>query len=196
MKVFMFAGAALAALAPIPALAQPAPPPPPAAVAPPAPPPPMRRADVEQQLRDQFTRLDANHDGTLSREEAAADAGQRRGGPGGAGGPGRGTDAFFDRLDTNHDNMLSREEFVAMRTMFRGGGGGGGFMALNGDWFDRVDANKDGKVTLDEMRTVVLGLFDRADANHDGIVTADEREAMMRAAMRARQEQRPPADSE
>jgi hypothetical protein len=180
MNRLALAGAALAAFAAIPAFAQPAP-------APEGAPPPLRRADVAQQLRDQFTRLDANHDNILTREEAAADTGQR-----GAGGPGRGPGGgdFFDRLDTNHDNMLSRDEFAALRTMFRGGGGGGGgMMGLGGNWFDRVDANQDGKVTLDEMTKTVLGLFDRTDANHDGIITPEEREA----AMRARMQQQPPA---
>src|SRR3954463_8087006 len=128
MKRLALAGAALAALAPAalapaafaPAAFAPAafpPPPPPPPAAPPAP-PPLKRADVEQQLREQFTRLDANHDGTLTRQEADADTGQRGPGAGAAGGPGRTpTDDFFDRLDTNHDNMLSREEFGALRTM-------------------------------------------------------------------------------
>ena len=188
MKRLQWAGAAAFLLMAVPALAQPAPAPAPAA---PQGPPPLHRAEVEQQLRDQFTRLDANHDGTLTREEAAADTGQRRGGPGGPGGD------FFDRLDTNHDGVLSREEFAAMRSMYRGGGGGN-FMALNGNWFDRVDANRDGKVTLDEMTKTVLGLFDRVDTNHDGTVSPEERETFMRDAMRARQQQQqqPPADGQ
>ena len=190
MKRLQWAGAAAFLLVAVPAFAQPAPAP--AQPAAPEGPPPLRRADVAQQLRDQFTRLDANHDGTLSRDEAATDAGQRRGGPGGPGGD------FFDRLDTNHDNMLSREEFAQMRTMFRGGGGrgggfGGGMMGLGGNWFDRVDANQDGKVTLDEMTKTVLGLFDRVDANHDGVITPEERQAVARSRM---QQQQPPADGQ
>ncbi|HEX5184926.1 MAG TPA: EF-hand domain-containing protein [Allosphingosinicella sp.] len=193
MKKLTFAGAALAALTASSALAQP--PAPPAGG-----PPPLRRADVEQQLREQFQRLDANHDGILTREEAAADQGQRGPAAPGAGGERRPSgDELFDRLDTNHDGMLSREEFAGLRAMFRGGGGGGwggrggggGMFNLNGNWFDRVDANHDGKVTLDEMRTTLLGLFDRVDANHDGTITPEEREAFVRA-MRARQQPQGP----
>ncbi|MDB5691961.1 MAG: hypothetical protein JWO81_1024, partial [Alphaproteobacteria bacterium] len=77
MKRLALAGAAFAAFAAFPAFAQPAPAPAPAQDAA----PPLRRADVEQQLRDQFTRLDANHDGILTRQEAEADPGAR--GPGG-----------------------------------------------------------------------------------------------------------------
>lgn len=181
MKKFVLAGAALAALTVSAALAQPAP------LGPPAGPPPLKRAEVEQQLRDQFTRLDTNHDGILTRQEADADANQRRGGFGGS--------DFFDRLDTNHDNMLSREEFAQMRTMFRGGGGGAGMFSLNGNWFDRVDANHDGKVTMDEMTKTLLGLFDRVDANHDGVISPEERDAVMRARMQ-QAPQAPPADAQ
>jgi Ca2+-binding EF-hand superfamily protein len=83
-----------------------------------------------------------------------------------------------------------------MRSMYRGrgeGGFGGGMMGLGGNWFDRVDANQDGKVTLDEMTKTVLGLFDRVDANHDGVITPEERQAVMRARMQ-QQPQQPPAD--
>ena len=73
-----------------------------------------------------------------------------------------------------------------MRTMFRGGGwggrGGGGMFGLTGDWFDRIDVNHTGKVTLDQLLSTVLGLFDRVDANHDGVITPEEREAFGRAA--------------
>lgn len=181
MTRFTLAAVAFAALAATPAFAQP----------PAGGEGPLRRADVEQQLKDQFARLDANHDGVLTREEAAADGSQRGpGGPGvrgGAGGPGT---ELFDRLDTNHDGMLSRDEFAALRTMFRGGGGGGfgGGSMLGRNWFDRVDANHDGKVTLDEMMKTALGSFDRVDANHDGVITPEEREAFVRT-MRARQQQ-------
>lgn len=181
MKRFILAGAGIAALFAGPASAQPGP----------EGPPPLRRADVEQQLKDQFARLDANHDGILTRDEANADPGR------GAAGGGRGSDELFDRLDTNHDGALSREEFAGLRAMFRGGGGGGSFSfgLGGGNWFDRVDANKDSKVTLDEMRTVVLALFDRVDANHDGVVTPDERQAVMRS-MRPRGDAPPPPDGQ
>ena len=174
MKKLTCLGTALAALAASAAFAQP-----PAA---PSAPQPLRRGDVEQQLRAQFQRLDTNHDGILTREEAAADQEQR--------GPGAGGD-LFDRLDTNHDGVLSREEFAQLRTMFRNGGGWGGrggMFSLNGNWFDRVDVNHTGKITLDQLEKTVLGLFDRVDTNHDGVVTPDEREAFVRT-MRARQQQ-------
>ena len=69
------------------------------------------------------------------------------------------------------------------------------FNLSGGNWFERVDANHDGKVTLDEMTKTVLGLFDRVDANHDGIVSPEEREAIGRMRMQ-QQAQQPPADGQ
>jgi Ca2+-binding EF-hand superfamily protein len=43
--------------------------------------------------------------------------------------------------------------------------------------FDRLDADKDGRVSLAEASTHALALFDRADANRDGTVTPEERRA-------------------
>lgn len=50
------------------------------------------------QLKQAFNYMDANHDGKISREEAAGF---------------RGVAKNFDRADTNHDNFLSRDEFDA-----------------------------------------------------------------------------------
>ena len=49
----------------------------------------------------------------------------------------------------------------------------GGF---GGDrWFDRADANKDGKVSLAEASAGPLAMFDRVDTNHDGKISPEER---------------------
>ena len=52
-------------------------------------------------------------------------------------------------------------------------------------WFERVDGNHDGKVTLDEAQSSAMAIFDRIDADHNGTVTPEERRlswAKMRAA--------------
>jgi Ca2+-binding EF-hand superfamily protein len=141
MKKLAYAGAAVAALVAIPAMAQiggerrerMA--------------EPMTRASVQAMVEAKFARIDSNHDGFVTREEAEANAGsgrggmrdrmeQRRGdmqGPGGGGQgdmQGRGEDrraGRFDRLDANHDGSISRAEFdaaSAARAGHRGEGRG------------------------------------------------------------------------
>jgi Ca2+-binding EF-hand superfamily protein len=163
MKAFLI-GSAVAALAAGIAIAQPAPPQPPgvaqgtAPLPPRAPMPPrapegervmhvqvmsehiMTRDEVAAHVRKMFDRLDANHDGYVTREEANAFLGQmgdmrermegmrqrmdgmrertekvrfkieNRFEVRGDEAEGRG--ALFDKLDTNHDGVISRQEFM------------------------------------------------------------------------------------
>jgi Ca2+-binding EF-hand superfamily protein len=62
--------------------------------------------------------------------------------------------------------------------MGRGGGFGWGRRA--GMWLQRLDANKDGTVTLEEMLAVREPLFARLDANKDGVIDAKEFETQAR----------------
>jgi len=41
--------------------------------------------------------------------------------------------------------------------------------------FEMADANKDGRVTLQEAQAAALRHFDMADANRDGQITPEER---------------------
>lgn len=162
------------------------------------------RDEVVQKVRDHFAKLDANRDGFLTREEAdaahkkmagemrekfakrLADKGVDRG-------------AAFDRLDTNKDGAISREEFSAARQMRRervivmrdgetvvdSGTPGdkhvfrmhrmGGMGRLHGRMFEQSDANRDGRVSLQEATEAALRHFDMADANRDGRLTPEER---------------------
>ena len=86
------AGAAFAAFAAFPAAAQPPAGGPPAAAAE-APEGPMTRAQMQQQIQERFTAMDANHDGFVT----ATELGDR--------GP-----QMMDRLDTNKDGKLTLEE--------------------------------------------------------------------------------------
>jgi Ca2+-binding EF-hand superfamily protein len=160
---------------------------------------PMRvhtREDVVKHVREIFGRLDSNRDGFITRDEAdivkmamGHDPGrhfeERLDGPR----PDRG--AAFDRLDTNKDGMVSRDEFMSAKPrieerrmiVLREGGEAGGpakmrmhrmGMGLHGRLFDMADANRDGKVSLQEATDAALRHFDMADANHDGKITPDE----------------------
>jgi Ca2+-binding EF-hand superfamily protein len=165
------------------------------------------RASVQQTVARHFARLDANRDGFVTKAEAAAVRGARAGkrGDGSAlRASGRNPGAMFDRLDTNRDGSISRAEFEARHALRQqriaardanGDGrpdvrrmGGGGFGAFGGRMFDMADANRDGRVTLQEATDAALRHFDMADSNRDGQITPDERIQMRQ---RMRSERRP-----
>ena len=50
---------------------------------------------------------------------------------------------------------------------------------IGGRWFERADANGDGRVTLDEALARPLQLFDLADIDRDGVVSVKERQVAM-----------------
>lgn len=217
MKEFLIGAAALAAMGPV--LAQTtAPAVPPASRAPMAAPAPrampervQTRDQVVQKVREHFARLDTNRDGFLTREEAEAGRAEMRErvanrlreraqrAPGAA----RDPNAAFDRLDTNRDGMISREEFAQGREArierradraAKGPRGmrGGGMAGLGSRMFDMADANRDGRVSLQEATDAAVRRFDMADANRDGQVTREERRQMRRQMMESR---RAPTDS-
>lgn len=154
----------------------------------------VSRADVEARVRGLFARVDANRDGFVTRAEAEAFRGATR-----AQRQERRDDrrqARFAQLDTNQDGSISREEFFAKGDRAdRGERRGmraerraerldrraqrGGFAArLGGRLFERLDTDRDGRVSLAEATSSRLAAFDRADANRDGRVTRDERRAL------------------
>jgi Ca2+-binding EF-hand superfamily protein len=106
-------------------------------------------------------RLDANGDGVVDRQEAAARPwlAQR-----------------FDELDKNKDGKLSRDELP--RWHARGGDGhrgmgrhhrghrGAGFMAM-------MDSDHDGRISAAEQQA----FFERMDVNKDGYIDRADREA-------------------
>lgn len=200
----VLAGAALAqapVATPVPAPA------PQVAPVPPAPPAfrEHSRTEVIAKVQQHFATLDANKDGFLTKEEAEAGRkvikervrtklSERREHRM----EHRDPNAAFDRLDGNKDGAISREEFAKAREMrierrvelkdgspdaptprhglrmHRFGGMMGGHM------FDMADANKDGRVSLQEATDAAARHFDMADANRDGRITPDERRQMHR----------------
>lgn len=218
-KVLIGAGAVAALTTAVPAIAQTAPPPvpgvqataplsymPPARPAPPAPAitmaHPQTRADVQAHVQRMFARLDADHDGFVTKAEAEAAHGKMMGdGHGKMAKPWAGKEhpmpdraAMFDRLDSNKDGVISRQEYLAAKPEIRehrvivmrnsdAGMPGGAMMRMHamgmgGRMFDLADANHDGRVTLQEMTSAALQHFDMVDANHDGTLTPQERMQM------------------
>src|SRR5206468_925531 len=147
MKTIFLAAAAIGAFAAVPAAAQPAAPPPADGPMAPREMGPVTRAAFQQRLRAHFAKLDVNHDGFVDRTEADARMGRMRGGA----------------ADAGPRPMRARRA--------------GMHMGFGGRWFDRLDANHDGRVSLAEADTAAAAMFDRMDVNHDGTITPDERGA-------------------
>lgn len=146
------------------------------------------RAEVAGHVQYMFARIDANRDGFVTKQEAAAMRGMRHAGKGERRGQG------FERIDTNRDGSISRAEWDARAaqrhqrmTQRRNGDGDGHMgmrgkrgmgMGLGGRMFDMADANRDGRVSASEATATALQHFDMADANRDGQLTRDERMQM------------------
>jgi Ca2+-binding EF-hand superfamily protein len=186
MKRFLFSAAAFALIAPAAAQVaspnvQPARP-----QAQPAPQAPkaQTRADVQAMVAQHFARLDANRDGFVTKAEADAAL---------QGGRGRlaerakekaseGRAQAFDRLDANHDGVISRSEWNAGSSLPRSAAEGvranrrsRAMGSFTGRLFEMADANRDGRVSLQEAQSAALRHFDTMDANRDGRVTREER---------------------
>ena len=151
------------------------------------------RAEVGAHVQAMFAKLDANRDGFIAKDEAQSAGKALREGRG------KRADGFdpaqrqqrrapaFDRLDTDRNGVISREEFARIgadrdqrgeasadrrgREGFRGRGMG----AFGARMFETADANRDGKVSLQEATAAAYQHFDSADLNRDGKLTGEER---------------------
>ena len=153
------------------------------------------RAEVQAKVAEHFAKVDANRDGVITKAEADAAAQAFRGKWAERAKDRRDDrgDRMFERLDSNRDGALSRAEWDAghaqreQRMASRDGDGRRdrhmrgkmhGMSGLSGHMFEMADANKDGRVTLQEAQAAALRHFDMADANRDGQITPDERKQM------------------
>ena len=91
----------------------------------------------------------------------------------------------FSDMDTNADGVISQAEFDAFKLKRREGDhgrdrypggphGGGGPMPFHGPDLKRLDADKDGKVSLEEFITPMKAHFARMDTNKDGFLDESE----------------------
>ena len=179
MKTLLFSAAVVAALAPAIAYSAPAPKHEMKA---------MTRAEMVQKMQDHFAKLDANKDGFVTKDEAAA---------------GRSAihermaehmkdraSSMFDRMDADHDGNISRAEFDSAHAAMadRMDGKRTAIHSMRGmhegmaeHMFAAADSNNDGRVSVQEATAAAAAHFDKIDANHDGTATPEE----MRAAHKA-----------
>ncbi len=102
---------------------------------------------------DAFKKLDANSDGSISKDEFTKG---------------------IDQLRTRFASM-GRPERAALGARGPGAAGLRGPQAL-AERFKRLDKNADGKLSKDEVPAAVWERISQADANNDGAVTKEEAE--------------------
>jgi Ca2+-binding EF-hand superfamily protein len=108
-----------------------------------------------------FSRLDTNHDGAISKDEASAAADAR-------------VDRMFANADTNHDGLITQDELRAAAQARRA--------AMKAKFDARIkaaDKNGDGVLSKDEAAALPMFArrFDRLDINKDGYLSTDEIQA-------------------
>ncbi len=137
----------------------------------------VTRAEAKAAAEQRFDAADTDRNGTISdAEREAARAAMHR----------KMASAMFDRLDTDRNGQISRDEFIAGRPGMQDKGGPGrhhrGMMP-------------DGEATRTQATERALAMFDRVDANRDGKITSAERDAFA-STMRARLHDRHSAPDE
>lgn len=132
----------------------------------PAGPTSITRAQVTANAEAEFKKVDANNDGQMSRAEienfqrasATARITARN-------------KALFAELDTDKNGQLSAAEFAKATPVPK----------PDASYVLRIDANKDGQISLAEHRGAAIDTFAKIDANKDGTLTAAEVQALARA---------------
>ena len=124
-------------------------------------PKPIARAQFLASMDAEFRKMDSDRDGRLTPDEieqfqklqalAMAEARNR---------------AQFAELDTDKNGQLSPAEFAKLATTPT---------AANAQpMLSRMDGNRDNLISLGEYRAATLANFDRLDRDRDGTVTPDE----------------------
>jgi Ca2+-binding EF-hand superfamily protein len=137
-------------------------------------------ASAPKRAEKAFDRLDTNHDGQITQAELAARSTARKSSTGKHRAAGS---SLLARADSNKDGMVTRAEYEAAaasgKIKSRHANMRGSALAR---LFDSADANKDGKLSLDEAQKAALQQFDSADVNHDGVLSPEERRQASKSA--------------
>ncbi|WP_170976327.1 EF-hand domain-containing protein [Rhizobium sp. FKL33] len=126
-------------------------------------------AKREQRVAYMIKRLDTNKDGKVSKQEMEA-----------------AMNTTLSVVDANKDGFLSKQEVEAGKDALKAyrqkvkaepnANLAAPARLPNGviKHFDKIDANKDGKLSKEELDRVADRMFQRRDANKDGFITAQE----------------------
>lgn len=145
-----------------------------------------------EEMINRLIAMDANKNGKLEKDEV----------------PER-MQSMFSRADKNEDGAIDKEEMTAMareRAGGQGGGFGGGQGGPGGREFlaqmmERADADKDGKLSGDEIPPFMRERVEQTDTNKDGALDKAELEAAAARMAEGRGQgkgrgQRPPVEGE
>ncbi len=128
--------------------------------------PNLPRTQLEAQIKANFSRMDVNRDGVVTRQESAAARDVAIGAR---------MDAAFNAMDADRNGSISRAEFASANRKALAAATGG--KPIPDRDFDLADTNRDGRVSLPEATVGPLRQFDAADSNRDGVLTLAERQA-------------------
>lgn len=151
-----------------------------------------------EEMKNRLIAMDANKNGKLEKDEI----------------PER-MQSMFSRADKNEDGAIDKEEMNAM-VRERAGGQGGGFGGAGGSgsgqggpggreflaqMMERADADKDGKLSGDEIPPFMRERLEQTDTNKDGALDKAELEAVAARMGEGRgpgrgRGQRPPVEDE
>lgn len=129
---------------------------------------PVSKATFLQQVDAAFHAVDVNKDGFTDRSEL--ESAQSKAFATRKAQVIQGREAAFKELDKDKNGSLTLAEFnavVAAQPLPK---------ADAGPFLQRLDANKDGKISLAENRIPATAQFDRADTNKDGSLSPAERQ--------------------
>jgi Ca2+-binding EF-hand superfamily protein len=104
----------------------------------------------------EFKAMDTNGDGKVTREEHAA-----------------GAKAMFDKMDANHDGKVTAVEMEAAHRAIAGGDATKSELSA-AEKIKAVDQDGDGVLTTAEHAQASRAMFDKMDTNKDGVLTVEE----------------------